>query len=230
MRQALHITLVIVMVALTAGCTGSPKNDKGTGSGHAIRPSDTLHTKQVAMNIYGYQPIRALQIIDSAIIVGNISEPQASLCRARIYSMSLMHEQVDSLLGGPTDVRLDSAQAEDRPRRHQHTLRRTTLPVHRQCHHPRTPLYQPQLRARDDHGAFLSVEGARGCRLLQGQQARQDEHLYPTTASGACRPTALGTTREEHRADSRRNWFHQQRLLQQPFPPAIRHVSIRLSS
>ena len=99
------------MVALTAGCTGSPKNDKGTNASHAIRPSDTLHTKQVAMNIYGYQPIRALQIIDSAIIVGNISEPQASLCRARIYSMSLMHEQVDSLLGGPTDVRLDSAQA-----------------------------------------------------------------------------------------------------------------------
>ena len=26
MRRALHITLVIVMVALTAGCTGSPKN------------------------------------------------------------------------------------------------------------------------------------------------------------------------------------------------------------
>lgn len=111
MRQALYIILVIVMVALTAGCTGSPKNDKGTNASHAIRPSDTLHTKQVAMNIYGYQPIRALQIIDSAIIVGNISEPQASLCRARIYSMSLMHEQVDSLLGGPTDVRLDSAQA-----------------------------------------------------------------------------------------------------------------------
>ena len=104
MRRALHITLVIVMVALTAGCTGSPKNDKGTGPGHAIQPSDTLHTKQVAMNIYGYQPIRA------------------------------------------------------------------------------------------------------------------------------CRPTALGTTREEHRADSRRNWFHQQRLLQQPLPPAIRHVSIRLPS
>ena len=40
------------MVALTAGCTGSPKNDKGTGPGHAIQPSDTLHTKQVAMNIY----------------------------------------------------------------------------------------------------------------------------------------------------------------------------------
>lgn len=89
------------------GCTG--RNDGKTKS--AAQQKDTVYTKSAAMNIYGYQPIRALQIIDSAVIVGNISDVQGEQCRARIYSMSLMHEQLDSLLGGKTDVRLDSAQA-----------------------------------------------------------------------------------------------------------------------
>lgn len=63
------------------------------------------------MSIYGYQPERALQIVDSGVIVGNMTELQADQCRARIYCMSLMKERVDSLLGGPKDVCLDSARA-----------------------------------------------------------------------------------------------------------------------
>lgn len=170
MRQALYIILVIVMVALTAGCTGSPKNDKGTGPGHAIQPSDTLHTKQVAMNIYGYQPIRALQIIDSAIIVGNISEPQASLCRARIYSMSLMHEQVDSLLGGPTDVRLDSAQAiGERLLRHDSV--KNNLTIHRDL----LEILISTARMKNDTTGWLqrSHEMVNVCRQL-GAEAETD--------------------------------------------------------
>ena len=77
----------------------------------AANANDTIHTLRAAMSIYGYQPVQALQIIDSALIVGNIDEVQAEQCRARIYGMTLMHEQMDSLLGGPTDIRLDSAQA-----------------------------------------------------------------------------------------------------------------------
>ena len=77
----------------------------------AANANDTIHTLRAAMNIYGYQPEQALQIIDSALIVGNIDEVQAEQCRARIYGMTLMREQMDSLLGGPTDIRLDSAQA-----------------------------------------------------------------------------------------------------------------------
>ena len=77
----------------------------------AANANDTIHTLRAAMSIYGYQPEQALQIIDSALIVGNIDEVQAEQCRARIYGMTLMREQMDSLLGGPTDIRLDSAQA-----------------------------------------------------------------------------------------------------------------------
>lgn len=71
----------------------------------------TLYTQQAAMSIYGYQPLRALQILDSAVIVGNLSEFRAEMLRSKIYSSSLMHEQLDSLLGGPEGVRLDSARA-----------------------------------------------------------------------------------------------------------------------
>ena len=67
------------------------------------------YTRQAAMNIYGYQPLRALDILDSAVIVGNLSEVRAELSKARIYSMTIMRNQIDSLLGGPEDVRLDSA-------------------------------------------------------------------------------------------------------------------------
>jgi AraC-like DNA-binding protein len=93
-----------------AACTGGGVSDNGERNRDA-QSADTIHTIRVAMNIYGYQPEQALQIIDSALIVGNIDEVQAEQCRARIYGMTLMHEQMDSLLGGPANIRLDSAQA-----------------------------------------------------------------------------------------------------------------------
>ena len=61
-----------------------------------------------AMAVYGYQPERALQIIDSAVVVGNLSEVRADVERARIYSMTQMKARMDSLLGGPKGTSLDS--------------------------------------------------------------------------------------------------------------------------
>ena len=89
------------------GCTSRNRGDIKTTS----LPQDTVYTQQAAMAVYGYQPERALQIIDSAVIVGNLSEVWADVNRARIYSQSQMKEQLDSLLGGPKDVRLDTARA-----------------------------------------------------------------------------------------------------------------------
>lgn len=94
MKKITHILLFVLAIVMTAQAGGR----------------DTIHTLRAAMSIYGYQPERALQIIDSALIVGNIDEVQAEQCRARIYGMTLMGKQMDSLLGGPTDIRLDSAQ------------------------------------------------------------------------------------------------------------------------
>lgn len=107
MRQFIY--LMMIVAAVTAGCTKTDKSQQTTA--HDRQPKDTVHTIKAAMGIYGYQPERALQIVDTALIVGNMTELQAEQCRARIYCMSLMKERVDSLLGGPTGVCLDSARA-----------------------------------------------------------------------------------------------------------------------
>ncbi|MBQ9865069.1 MAG: hypothetical protein IJM33_07000, partial [Bacteroidales bacterium] len=97
--------LVASIITLMTGCTGrvETKQEK--------QPTDTIYTQEAAMAVYGYQPERALQIIDSAVIVGNLSEVRGDVNRARIYSQSQMMNQLDSLLGGPKGVRLDTARA-----------------------------------------------------------------------------------------------------------------------
>lgn len=107
MKQTLYLILLVVVLALTAGCTSR----KGGETKTVTQPSDTTYTQKAAMAVYGYQPERALQIIDSAVIVGNLSEVWGDVNRARIYSQSQMAEQLDSLLGGPRGVRLDTARA-----------------------------------------------------------------------------------------------------------------------
>ena len=96
--QILYILFAMVMVA----CNPHPSPSRGEGS-------DTVYTKKAVMSIYAYQPERALEMLDSAVIVGNINEWQADVFRARIYSSTQMFDQMDSLLGGTKDVRFDSA-------------------------------------------------------------------------------------------------------------------------
>ena len=103
-----HLFLFLAIVLLSVGCA---KKDKGMRFPRVPKARRTLYTQQAAMSLYGYQPVRALQILDSAVLVGNMSEFRAEKLRAKIYSASLMHDQLDSLLGGAPGVRLDSAQA-----------------------------------------------------------------------------------------------------------------------
>ena len=109
MQQKLHLIIYIAIVAiLMVDCTGK---DKDTANNREPQASDTLYTWRAAMKVYGYQPERALQIIDSAVIVGNLSEVWADANRARVYSMTQMNEQVDSLLGGLKGAGLEKAKA-----------------------------------------------------------------------------------------------------------------------
>ena len=109
MRQKLHLIIIIAIATLlTVGCTGENKDTAGSREPQA---SDTLYTWRAAMQVYGYQPERALQIIDSAVIVGNMSEVRADANRARVYSMTQMNEQVDSLLGGSKGAGLEKGKA-----------------------------------------------------------------------------------------------------------------------
>ena len=105
MRQELrHIIYIAIAAILMMGCT---EKGNGTGSSREPQASDTLYTWRAAMQVYGYQPERALQIIDSAVIVGNMSEVWADANRARVYSMTQMNEQMDSLLGGSKGAGLE---------------------------------------------------------------------------------------------------------------------------
>ena len=105
MRQKLYLIIFITIAAsLMVGCTGKGKD---TASSREPQDSDTLYTWRAAMKVYGYQPERALQIIDSAVIVGNMSEVWADANRARVYSMTQMNEQMDSLLGGTKGAGLE---------------------------------------------------------------------------------------------------------------------------
>ena len=82
-RQTVHLILLAAVGAvMMAGCTGR----EAQPSKESQQPQDTVYTQQAAMAVYGYQPERALEIVDSAVIVGNISEVWADVNRARIYS------------------------------------------------------------------------------------------------------------------------------------------------
>ena len=76
-KQTLHlIILYIVCVALTA-CSGHDAT--GQHDGHA---TDTVYTEARAMSIHMTEPERALTLIDSAVIVGNISKQRGQYLKA----------------------------------------------------------------------------------------------------------------------------------------------------
>ena len=107
MKKASYVLLLVVATLIMVGC--AEKNPQAAKSDRKKLPTDTLYTRQAAMAVYAYQPELALRIIDSAVIVGNLSELRADMCRARILSYTVMREKLDSLLGGPVEIGLDSA-------------------------------------------------------------------------------------------------------------------------
>ena len=93
---------------MIVGCTGNgslPLGERlrvgasagmGGGRGHVPQASDTLYTEQAAMDVYGTQPERAWAIIDSAEIVGNLTEDRASLLRAKVICLTCGEERLDT--------------------------------------------------------------------------------------------------------------------------------------
>ena len=66
-----------------------------TSAAHA---SDTLYTEKAAMETYATNPDRALLIIDSAEIVGNLTDIRADMLRAVVYSRTYEDIQLDSAI------------------------------------------------------------------------------------------------------------------------------------
>lgn len=95
MKSNFIFTFMFVLLVLT-GCTG-----KGVRSGEGVtgsQPKDTIYTEKAAMSIYATQPERALQIIDSAEMVGNLTDVKAELLRAIVYSRTIESMQYDSAI------------------------------------------------------------------------------------------------------------------------------------
>ena len=64
---------------------------------------------QQAMAVYDYDPVQALQIVDSAVIVGNLPDWWADFYRARIYGGTQVPKLIDSLLHGVKGAAGDTA-------------------------------------------------------------------------------------------------------------------------
>jgi AraC-like DNA-binding protein len=96
------------------GCTGSgTHSDEGRGVGRTPQPSDTLYTMEAAMEAFALDPERALLIIDSAEIVGNLSDFGADLLRAKVYSWTFEEMNYDSaILIGERLMQHDSVKAD----------------------------------------------------------------------------------------------------------------------
>ena len=94
-----------------AGCTRRGSLPEEGGGGENSQPGDTLYTAEKALMVYDYQPERALRILDSAVIVGNVSDWWAEKHRARIYSQTRAGRRLDSLMHWTVGVRFDSARA-----------------------------------------------------------------------------------------------------------------------
>ena len=98
MKQTVCLLLCIaVMGIMTVGCTGSgPLSKVSEGKGRVPQPTDSLYTEQAAMDVYGTQPERALMIIDSAEMVGNLTKNRASLLRAKVLCLTCGEERLDT--------------------------------------------------------------------------------------------------------------------------------------
>ena len=93
MRQTIHLIIYVAIVTiLMAGCTGNG------GSKHVPQASDTLYTEKAAMDVYAKEPERALDIIDSALIVGNVTKDRADLLRATVYSRAYEATRQDTAI------------------------------------------------------------------------------------------------------------------------------------
>lgn len=87
---------VVVLCAVLAVLISSCSDNKGRLTERKPQASDTLYTAQAAMNIYAYEPERALTIIDSALLLGNVEQDKAKLLKAKIFSQSLEENRLDT--------------------------------------------------------------------------------------------------------------------------------------
>lgn len=113
MRHVVHLIIIFAALLTLAGC----------GDGKSVRQlphlGDTPYQQDTILVTYATNPERAQTLLDSALLLGNISEYRAQCIRARIYSKSLVEQRQDSAilickeLLGHDSVRNDAAEQEN---------------------------------------------------------------------------------------------------------------------
>ena len=91
MRNVLLVLLFVSMMAF-ASC------GRNNSARHILNLGDTPYQEDSVLVAYGYHPDRALVMLDSALLLGNINEYRAQFIRAKIYSKSLIRQRQDSAI------------------------------------------------------------------------------------------------------------------------------------
>lgn len=83
--KKIHYILYLILALFVVGCVNNTDNDIK----YEPQPGDTIYTDKAALAIYSHNPERALIILDSAVIVGNLDKDLAQMLRAKVLSHSV---------------------------------------------------------------------------------------------------------------------------------------------
>ena len=113
MKPNVHLVFIYAALLILVGCGGGKSVRQVPHLGNTPYQQDTI------LVTYATNSERALTLLDSALLLGNISEYRAQCIRARIYSKSLVEQRQDSAilickeLLGHDSVRNDAAEQEN---------------------------------------------------------------------------------------------------------------------
>ncbi len=92
MKRVVYLIIGYVILLAFEGC----------GNGTSVRKlphlGDTPYQQDSILIAYAINPERAITLLDSALLLGNISDYRGQSIRARIYSKSLMEQRLDSAI------------------------------------------------------------------------------------------------------------------------------------
>ncbi len=91
MRNVLQV-LLIVSILVFASC------GRNNTARHIRNLGETPYQEDSVLVAYGYHPNRALILLDSALLLGNINDYRGQFIRAKIYSKSLLKQRQDSAI------------------------------------------------------------------------------------------------------------------------------------
>ena len=93
-----YVVIVFIALLIHADCAdnGNRSSENREEKLRTSKSFDTLYTEKTVLNLYGAEPERALRIIDTAELLGNMTETKADFLRAYVYSRAVNFLRYDS--------------------------------------------------------------------------------------------------------------------------------------